>query len=239
MSTQLVLYNLTVAVFVPDDRPDALLSNEHNFLVKLQELVETYSNAGCVYTHLKKDLFHVFDMILLPTNHRMYPAFSCALQDYIMQWDHVAWTKVNAVCKEKFHVSAKIMLLRSSQFITARVSQHVPSPSVLVTALKNIFNTFGSAFDAKTNKPLLGPLELNAWKKSNTVLELAQEGYLSDLPRIKLYEKDSVDQYGLQTWKCLCKTGIVKDSSHSDIYKKFIPLNGACLRTLLEKFFLV
>jgi hypothetical protein len=50
------------------------------------------------------------------------------------------------------------------------------------------------------------------------VLELAHEGYLSDIEGIVMYEKAGVDKYGLQKWKCLCETNNVEGGLHRDIY---------------------
>jgi hypothetical protein len=70
--------------------------------------------------------------------------------------------------------------------IAACTPRHVPPPSVLVPAIKHVHNTFGNALDAKTGLPLFSK---EAWQKANAVLELACEGYLSDVKGVVLYKK--------------------------------------------------
>jgi hypothetical protein len=82
---------------------------------------------------------------------------------------------------------------------------------------------YGKALDAKTGIPLFSK---QAWQKANAVLELAHQGYLSDLDGIVLYEKAGIDQHGLQLWKCLCGTNKVEGGPHGDIYRKFGALHG-------------
>jgi hypothetical protein len=57
-------------------------------------------------------------------------------------------------------------------------------------------------------------------------LELAREGYLSDVKGVVLYEKAGIDKYGLQKYKCLCGINKVEGGPHGDIYRKFGALNG-------------
>jgi hypothetical protein len=64
------------------------------------------------------------------------------------------------------------------------------------------------------------------WKKANAVLELAHEGYLSDVKGVVLYEKAGIDKYGLQKYKCLRGTNKVEGGPHGDIYRKFGAFNG-------------
>lgn len=59
---------------------------------------------------------------------------------------------------------------------------------------------FGNAEDASTGAHLFTK---QAWKKAGAVLELACQGYLSDLDGVVLYERAGVDKDGLQLWKCL------------------------------------
>ena len=94
---------------------------------------------------------------------------------------------------------------------------------MLVPAIQHVYNMFGSALDAKTGQPLFSK---QAWDKANAVLELAHQGYLSDIDGIVLYEQAGVDQHGLQLWKCLHGTNMVEGGPHGDIYHKFGALHG-------------
>src|SRR6202042_1894925 len=82
---------------------------------------------------------------------------------------------------------------------------------------------FDNALDAKTGAPLFSK---QAWQKANAVLELAYQGYLSDLDGVVLYEQAGIDQHGLQLWTCLCGTNKVEGGPHGDIYCKFGALHG-------------
>jgi len=83
---------------------------------------------------------------------------------------------------------------------------------------------YGKALDAKTGA---APFSKQAWQEANAVLELACQGYLSDLDGVVLYEKARIDQHGLQLWKCLHGTKKVEGGPHGDIYRKFGALHGA------------
>jgi len=162
-------------------------------------------------------------MIPTPINHGMHPAFLCALQDHMMQWDPVSRSAGNKVCCEIFKLTFDQMLALNPQFITEHTPCHVPSPSILVPAIEYVYKTFGNALDAKTNEPLFNK---QAWAKANAVLELAHQGYLSDIDGIPMYKRAGIDKYGLQKWKCLQGTNNVEGSPHGDIYRKFGAFKG-------------
>jgi hypothetical protein len=96
---------------------------------------------------------------------------------------------------------------------------------VLVRAIQFVVDTFGDAVDAQGN-----PLFSNVTgQKAKSVLQLAHEGYLSDIQGVALYEKAGIDKYGLQKWKCLRGTNNVEGGPHGDIYRKFGALHGTYL----------
>jgi hypothetical protein len=65
------------------------------------------------------------------------------------------------------------------------------------------------------------------WQKANAVLELARQGYLSDIHGVQLFSKAGVDQHGLQKFRNGRGTNKVEGGPHGDIYRKFGALNGA------------
>ncbi|KAJ7588232.1 hypothetical protein C8J56DRAFT_1080162 [Mycena floridula] len=190
---------------------------------KLRELVESPPDINNEYTRIKKDIFHAFHMLVLPINHGLRPAFLRCLRDHMLRWDPVARKAVDAVCRKEFKSSFDQMLLRSPRFITERTPRIVPSPSVLVPALEHIFNTFGNGVDARTQTPLFNK---QTWQKAHAVRDLAEQGFLSDIPGITLYETTGVDKYGLMKYKCLRGTNKVEGGPHADIYKKFGALHA-------------
>ena len=115
--------------------------------------------------------------------------------------------------------------------------RHVPPPTVLVPAIQHVYNMFGNALDAKTGQPLFSK---QAWEKANAVLELACQGYLSDIDGVVFYERAGIDQHGLQLWKCLRGTNMVEGGPHGDIYRKFGALHGKSynkLKNLVSDFY--
>ncbi|PBL04493.1 hypothetical protein ARMGADRAFT_1070940 [Armillaria gallica] len=202
------------------------------FLEKLCKIIDSPPDSHSEYQHIKKDIFHAFHMIPLPINHGLRLLFLCALHDHLMRWDPVMQKCLDGICRKMFNLTFEEMLAQRPRFIAARCPCHAPSPSILVPALKFIFDTFGNATDAKTGTPLFNK---KAWEKANAVLELAHEGYLSDMDGVILYEKSKVDQFGIQKWTCLHGTNKVEGGSHGDIYCKFGALHGMILQDILTK----
>ena len=189
----------------------------------LQKIIESPLDVGHEYTPVKKDIFHAFHMIPMAVNHGAQPLFLRAMHDHLMRWDPAIRATVDETCHRVFKLSFDQMLLRNPHFIAERTPHHVPAPSILVPALRLVFDTFGNALDVKTNLPLFNA---EAHCKANAVLELARQGYLSDIEGVSLYERAGIDKYGLQKWKCLRGTNNVEGGPHGDIYWKFGALHG-------------
>jgi hypothetical protein len=189
----------------------------------LREMIEAAPKQGDEYTRIKKDIFHAFHMIPIPVNHGHRPGFLRSLRDHLMRWDPVIRSTVDKTCQKIYGIGFDEMLIRNPRYIQARTPRYVPAPSVLVPAIEHVYNMYGKALDAKTGIPLFSK---QAWQKANAVLELARQGYLSDLDGIVLYEKAGIDQHGLQLWKCLRGTNKVEGGPHGDIYRKFGALHG-------------
>ena len=162
-------------------------------------------------------------MLPIPVNHGARLAFLRALRDHILRWDPVAKKAVEEVCHQKFKLTFDQMLARNPRFILARTPRHVPPPSILVPALKHVYKMFEDAVDAKTGVRLFTAAFST---KADALLELAHEGYLSDVANIPMYERAGIDKYGLQTWKCVRGTNKVEGGPHGDIYRKFGALHG-------------
>ncbi|KAJ7047968.1 hypothetical protein C8F04DRAFT_1172429 [Mycena alexandri] len=178
-----------------DDSSD---SENTNFFTKLRQLIECPPDGDNVYTRLKKDIFHAFHMIPTSKDHGLRVDFVQALRDHLMRWDPVARDSVDKTCRKVFNRTFDEMLASNPRFIQARTPRYVPPPSVLVPAIQHVYDMFGNAPNAKDGAPLFSK---EAWKKANTVLELAREGYLSDLDGVTIFEKAGVDNYGMQKFK--------------------------------------
>ncbi|KAH9486050.1 Exonuclease 3'-5' domain-containing protein 2 [Psilocybe cubensis] len=190
----------------------------------LQKLINSPPDAKSEYTRVKKDIFHAFHMIPMSVNHGARPSFLRAMRDHLMRWDPTIQMVVDEACRKHFNLTFEQMLLRNPRFIAERTPRYVPSPSVLVPALKLVFETFGNALDVKTGLPLFNA---DAHQKANAVIELAREGYLSDIEGVVLYERAGIDKYGLQKYKCLRGTNNVEGGPHGDIYRKFGALHDS------------
>jgi hypothetical protein len=184
----------------------------------LQKIVDNPEDVDIVYSRILKDIFHAFHVIPISTTHGLRAAFLRALCDHIMRWDPVARIKVDEVCRRVYGFTFEVMLARSTRYILQRTPRYVSSPNVLVPMIQHIYDVFGNALDAETQLPLFSK---NAWQKANAVLELARQGYLSDLPGVPMCEKAGVDEHGLEKWTCRRGTNKVEGGPHGDIYRKF------------------
>lgn len=206
----------------------AAATESTDFVQQLQQLVQSPPDKNMEFTLIKKDIFHAFHMLPIPVNHGVRPIFLRSLRDHIMRWDPVSRSLVEQVCKEKFNLTFDQMLTRNPRFITERTPRYVPPPSVLVPSIEHVFKMFENAVDAKTGVRLFTTqLQL----KATAILDLARQGYLSDVQGVAMYEKAGIDQYGLQKWKCLRGTNNVEGGPHGDIYRKFGALHGMQLET--------
>jgi CRISPR-associated Cas5-like protein len=199
----------------------------------LKKIIENPPKTYEEFILIKKDIFHAFHMIPITVDHGLRKAFLRALRDHLMRWDPSVRAVVNEACQKFFKLSFDQMLVRNPRFIAARTPRYVPPPSVIVPAIQHVYKTFGNAPDAKTGLPLFSA---KAWKKANAVLELAREGYLSDVKGVVLYEKAGIDKYGLQKYKCLRGTNKVEGGPHGDIYRKFGALHGKYSHILYTNF---
>lgn len=224
MSESMLIYLLILLIFYNTGSHLVESQPESPALVELRNLVNSQpSDRDEQYTRIKKDIFHAFHMLPIPVNHGARPAFLHALRNHILRWDPVSQAAVNKVCQQHFNLTFDQMLLRNPRFIAKRTLRHVPPPSILVPAIEHVYNMFRDAVDLKTGAPLFTP-QFQA--KANAVLDLARQGYLSDIEGIPMYEKGKVDKFGLQTWKCIRGTNKVEGGPHSDIYRKFSALHG-------------
>jgi hypothetical protein len=199
-------------------------------LKSLQDVIHSPPDMEDQYTRLKKDIFHAFHMIPTPVDNGLWLAFLWALQDHILCWDSTSHDEVDAVCHKSFNLTFDQMLLWNPCFIRECTPYYAPPPSVLTHAIQFVIDTFGDAVDAGGN----WLFSKKTWQKAHGVLELAKQGYLSDVEGVVLYEKAGIDKYGLQKWKCLWGTNNVEGGPHSDIYHKFGALHGMYLEILTD-----
>ncbi|KAJ3505980.1 hypothetical protein NLJ89_g7126 [Agrocybe chaxingu] len=192
-------------------------------LQKLCVVVDSPPDLQEEYTRIKKDVFHAFHMLPIPIHHGARPAFLHALRDHIMRWDPTSRDLVDKACQKHFNLTFDQMLIKNPRFIAERTPQHIPSPSILVLAIQHVYDMFRDATDVKTGAALF---TRKLCEKAEAVLDLARQGYLSDLVDVPLYERAGTDKYGLQKWKCVRGTNKVEGGPHGDIYRKFGALHA-------------
>ncbi|KZT31665.1 hypothetical protein SISSUDRAFT_1067573 [Sistotremastrum suecicum HHB10207 ss-3] len=186
----------TATAPAPDNVPPIIDSEITDTVDKIIAAVDAPNDT---HTRIKKDIFHAFHMIPLPINHGTRATFLRIFRDHMMRWDPVIKKQIETFCQDKFKLSFNQMLIRYPRFITTRIPRFVPSPSVLVPALQYVINHFADSQDAKTGAPLFNQV---AHEKAAAVVELARQGYLSDIDGLPVYEKAGVDQtwYNLQAF---------------------------------------
>ncbi|KAK6988809.1 hypothetical protein R3P38DRAFT_3228414 [Favolaschia claudopus] len=190
----------------------------------LNKIMTSPEDAEQCYTRIKKDIFHAFHMIPLPSSHGLRAVFLQTFRDHMMRWDPAIRARVDEKCRQIFKIGFDVMSIRNPRWIKKRTPRYVPPPSVLVPAIEHVFNIFGNALDAKSGQPLFNAL---AQQKAKAVLDLAREGYLSDPAGVVLYEKVGVDKHGLELFSCRRGTNKLEGGPHSDIYRKFGAFHAA------------
>ncbi|KAJ7930158.1 hypothetical protein B0H13DRAFT_1858986 [Mycena leptocephala] len=200
--------------------PDA----DDDIVQTLRKIVdsESASSPEPELTRIKKDIFHAFHMLAL-NDHGLRAQFCTALRDHLMRWDPVSRKAVDEVCRKYFGISFDVMLSRNPAYIKRRTPRYVPPPRIIVPAIEHIFNSYEHAIDARTGRPLFSD---KTWQKANAVLDLARQGYLSDIQGVPLYEKAGVDQHGLQKLTCNRGTKKAEGGPHGDIYRKWGALHA-------------
>ncbi|KAJ7667374.1 hypothetical protein B0H17DRAFT_1142779 [Mycena rosella] len=191
-----------------------------NIVATLRKIVDSESTSvpDAELTRIKKDIWHAFHMLALK-DHPLRASFCVALRD------HTAIISCDGILPHHFGISFEVsMLSRHPDYIKRRTPRYVPPPrSVIVPAIEHIFNSYGNALDAQSGSPLFSE---KTWQKANAVLELARQGYLSDIQGVPMYEKAGVDNHGLQKYDCKRGSNKVEGGPHGDIYRKFGALNA-------------
>jgi hypothetical protein len=179
------------------------------------------NEAPDVLHRIIKDVFHLMDMMYLPVHHGAKAAFYRDLRDAILVPDATYMTEVLAVLRRKgiSENGIKNMLMFNHEYFIARVPRFIPPPSVLVPAVRQVFNTYGSVLDAKTGQPLFNE---DAWAKSQAVLQHCAEGCISDIPGVQLYFEIKKDSDGLMLFRCGRGT-----NSTENIHQKIVAIFGS------------
>ena len=175
-----------------------------------------------------KDPFHVFNMFYLSTTHPLRPHFTRELRDAIFVPDQADKSRINAWGAIQDPQKTYDTLRNSApQWVRERCKHIIPAPKKLRHLVSCVFRTYGPLVDPRTKKPLFTS---DNWKTAKHILDLIQNGYLSDPPEIPLYTVVGLDKKsGLPLYRCARGTNATEGGVHKHIRAR-LPKCGASLR---------
>ncbi|KAH9483209.1 hypothetical protein JR316_0005313 [Psilocybe cubensis] len=173
-----------------------------------------------------KDIFHVFNMFHIVSNHGLRIEFARQLRDAIFIPDANDRANINAWgAKQTPPVTFEQLRSSRPKWLWRRCKRIIPSADILYDLLKKVFQTFGPLKDATTGVALFN---FSTWKTCGHVLDLARCGFLSDPPGIPLYVEVCVDSKapGLTIYRCLRGTNMTEGGVHTHL-RSHLPTSGA------------
>ena len=176
-----------------------------------------------------KDPFHIFNMFYISATHPLRLQFTQELRDTIFIPDQADKSRINSWGELQNPPQTYNTLRNSSpQWIRERCKHIISAPKKLRHLVSSVFRTYGPLIDPKTKKPLF---TTDNWKTAKHVLDLIQNGYLSDPPGIPLYTIVGLDKKagGLTIYRCACGTNATEGGVHKHI-RACLPKCGASLR---------
>ena len=180
-------------------------------------------------SRILKDPFHVFNMFYLSTSHPLRAHFTRELRNAIFVPDEVDKSRIDAWGATQNPPQKYLSLWNTSpQWVRERCKHIIPAPVCLRHLVSRIFRTYGPLVDPKTGKPLFTS---ENWKTAKHVLDLIQNGYLSDPPGIPLYTVVGLDKKagGLPMYRCSRGTNATEGGVHKHI-RAHLPKCGASIR---------
>ncbi|KAF8815732.1 hypothetical protein BYT27DRAFT_7003721, partial [Phlegmacium glaucopus] len=164
-----------------------------------------------------KDPFHVFNMFYISASHSLRLQFTQELRDAIFVPDQADKSRINSWGAIQNPPQTYDTLRNSSaQWIQEHCKHIIPAPKKLRHLVSRVFRTYGPLIDPKTKKPLF---TTDNWKTAKHVLDLIQNGYLSDPPGIPLYTIVGLDKKagGLTIYRCARGTNATEGGVHKHI----------------------
>lgn len=180
-------------------------------------------------SRILKDSFHVFNMFYISATHSLRLQFTRELRDAIFVPDQADKSRINSWGAIQNPPQTYNTLRNSSpQWIRERCKHIIPAPKMLRHLVSHVFRTYGPLIDPKTKKPLF---TTDNWKTAKHVLDLIQNGYLSDPPGIPPYTVVGLDEKagGLPIYRCARGTNATEGGVHKHIRAQ-LPKCGASLR---------
>ena len=182
-----------------------------------------------IRSRVLKDVFHVFNMLRLSTMHGLRKEFGRALCDVLFVADKEDRMQI-AIWATKLNPPKTFEQLESSQpnWVRKRCRRIIPPPQDLFLMVEKLFFEYGPLKDTSTHLPLFNQQN---WKTAKQILELIQQGYVSDPPGIVLYSVIAVDAKAdnLPIYRCSRGTNFTEGGVHTHLRSR-LPTSGASIR---------
>lgn len=179
------------------------------------EAVDGYLDVtkNMVLSRVLADAFHVMDRAKVPINHCYKASYFVALRGamFIMNPEDVKNLRdAYSIDEAKW----RRILAFDFQFIAKRVRRRIPPPTILHARVKAVYDYFQDKKDFNTNKPLFNA---KAKEKSENILKMIENGFISDPPGISFYVEvlnsdgtPKLDKKGLQLYRSIRGTSMVE-----------------------------
>jgi 3'-5' exonuclease len=182
-----------------------------------------------IRSRVLKDVFHVFNMLRLSTMHGLRKEFGRTLRDILFVADKEDRMRI-ATWAMKLNPPKSFQQLELSQpnWVHKRCRRIIPPPHDLFPMVEKLFLEYGPLRDASTHLPLFNQQN---WKTAKQILELIQQGYVSDPPGIALYSIIAVDAKAdnLPIYRCSRGTNFTEGGVHTHLRSR-LPTSGASVR---------
>ena len=182
-----------------------------------------------IRSRVLKDVFHVFNMLRLSTMHGLRKEFGRALRDVLFVADKEDRMRIGTWAR-KLNPPKTFEQLELSQpnWVRKRCRRIIPPPHDLFPMVEKLFYEYGPLKDASTHLPLFNQQN---WKTAKQILELIQQGYVSDPPGIALYSIIAVDAKAdnLPIYRCSRGTNFTEGGVHTHLRSR-LPTSGASVR---------
>ena len=194
-----------------------------------QEIPNDPEFDSTLHSRVLKDLFHVFNMFYLSTAHPLWLHFTRELCNAIFVPGQADKSRIDSWGALQNPPQTYNTLWNSSpQWVREQCKHIIPAPKKLWHLVSQVFRTYGPLIDPWTKKPLF---TTDNWKTAKHVLDLIQNGYLSDPPGIPLYTVVGLDKKsgGLSLYRCARGTNATEGGVHKHIRAQ-LPKCGASIR---------
>jgi hypothetical protein len=184
-----------------------------------------------IRSRVLKDPFHVFNMLNLSTTHGLRKEFGRALRDVLFIPDREDRMRISAWGNTlEPPKTFDQLLLSNPKWLHQHCRRVIPPPEILFSHVQQLFLAFGPLRDAATQQPLFNE---RCWATAKQILELVQQGFLSDPPSVPLYTVIGTDSKAahLPIYRCSRGTNFTEGGVHTQLLAR-LPTSGTSVRHL-------